>query len=74
MGFLSFWGAGAGIDTGATGAHFHIGKDKVAQKFLGQKGFKFPLVYSYDDPNEYYDYENLNNFYNVYKLYAVIRQ
>ena len=44
--------------TGATGAHFHIGKDKVAQKFLGQKGFKFPLIYSYDDPNEYYDYEN----------------
>ena len=31
--------------TGATGAHFHIGKDKAGQVFLGQNGFKIPFKY-----------------------------
>lgn len=31
--------------TGATGAHFHIGKDKAGQVFFGQNGFKVPFKY-----------------------------
>lgn len=31
--------------TGATGAHFHIGKDKAGQVFFGQNGFKIPFKY-----------------------------
>ena len=37
--------------TGASGAHFHIGKDKIAQKFLGETGFKFPLIYEGEEKN-----------------------
>lgn len=31
--------------TGATGAHFHIGKDNAGQVFFGQTGFKVPFKY-----------------------------